>query len=347
MKLVFSGGWLGQEGLYQAQIKRVRTLRSLQEIELKQSFLIVSYHVGAQTLQLPLRKPLYPPILQVEIGEVSSFRGRSEDKARLRLLSSSFTERDFIACVERVKEMIQEGTFYQLNLTCRFDFELSGSPMELFVAYYRRQPVPYAFFLELEDFYLVSGSMELFLEKRGRRLLSKPIKGTATSLRTLSQSVKDKAENLMITDMVRNDLSKVALPGSVRVEELFRIEKFKTLYQMHSSVVAETQEELPALLEATFPPASVVGAPKRKAVEVIDQLEPHLREYYCGCAGFLLGGDFTLSVLIRTAIGRGRELSYYAGAGILWDSVPEKEWQEVLLKVRAFHRRVGALQSTT
>ena len=191
--------------------------------------------------------------------------------------------------------------------------------------------MPYAFFLDLEDFYLISGSMELFLEKRGNKLVSKPIKGTAKRKKDLEKSQKDKAENLMITDMVRKDLSRVAMPGSVRVEELFKIERFKTLFQMHSSVVAQTRESLQNILKETFPPASVVGAPKRKAVEIIDLLEPHNREYYCGCAGLVSEEDFTLSVLIRTAMGHGNRLSYYAGAGIVWDSVPEKEWQEVLL----------------
>ncbi|MCX7990298.1 MAG: anthranilate synthase component I family protein [Aquificaceae bacterium] len=338
MKFVFSGGWLGRKGLYEASIKKVHLLGGLEDLKpMSSGFLVLSYHAGAKILELPLKTPSYPYLILLELGDIIPFKMRSDGKAELKFSSSSFGEKGYTSAVERVRELIAEGVIYQLNLTCRFDFEFSGDPMALFLRYYQQQPVPYAFFLEVEDFYLLSGSMELFLEKRGRLLQSKPIKGTSKSREELLKSHKDRAENLMITDMVRNDLSRVALPGSVRVEELFCVKKFRTLFQMHSCVTAQTEENLSAILGATFPPASVVGAPKRKAVEVIDQIEPHNREYYCGCAGFLWGEDFTLSVLIRTAIGSKERLSYYAGAGIVWDSLPQKEWQEVLLKTRAFY----------
>lgn len=196
--------------------------------------------------------------------------------------------------------------------------------------------MPYTFFLELENFYLMSGSMELFLEKRGELIESKPIKGTARRKEELLVSEKDRAENLMITDMVRNDLSRIAPPGSVEVPELFRVEGFRTLFQMHSTVRVRTRRSLREIIHETFPPASVVGAPKRKAVEVIDRLESHSRDYYCGAGGLPMGEDFTLSVLIGAAIGSGERLSYYAGAGVVWDSEPEKEWEEVRLKIKAF-----------
>jgi para-aminobenzoate synthetase component 1 len=111
---------------------------------------------------------------------------------------------------------------------------------------------------------------------------------------------------------------------------------------MHSTVVGETSEDISVILANTFPPASVTGAPKYRAVQVIEELEPHPRGYYCGTAGFIQEkGDFLLSVLIRTAYGGGSELSYFAGCGIVWDSEPEKEWKELLLKVRAFFNRIG------
>ncbi|MEN3027764.1 MAG: chorismate-binding protein [Aquificaceae bacterium] len=338
MKFVFSGGWLGRKGLFEASVKRVHLLEGLEGLKsVSSGFMVLSYHAGAKTLGLPLKTPSYPCLILLELGDIFPFKMKSDKDAELKFLSSSFGEKDYMSAVERVRELIGEGVIYQLNLTCRFDFKFSGDPLTLFLKYYQQQPVPYAFFLEVEGFYLLSGSMELFLEKGKRLLQSKPIKGTSRSREELLRSLKDRAENLMITDMVRNDLSRVALPGSVKVEELFRVEKFRTLFQMHSRVVAQTEESLHPILEATFPPASVVGAPKKKAVEVIDQIEPHNREYYCGCAGFIRGEDFILSVLIRTAIGSGDRLSYYAGAGIVWDSLPQKEWQEVLLKTQAFY----------
>jgi Anthranilate/para-aminobenzoate synthases component I len=186
--------------------------------------------------------------------------------------------------VRRVKEEIEKGTVYQLNLSTKMDFKLEGSPLDLFLKFFERQPTPYAFFLDLKDFYILSGSMELFLEKKGGLIKSKPIKGTAESEEVLQNSQKDKAENLMILDMMRNDLSRVARVGSVKVEEIFKVEKYATLCQMHSTVVAQTDKDLGEILFNTFPPASVTGAPKKKAVELIDALEPHPRDYYCGCA---------------------------------------------------------------
>jgi para-aminobenzoate synthetase component 1 len=168
--------------------------------------------------------------------------------------------------------------------------------------------------------------------------MSKPIKGTSKSLKFLQESEKDKAENLMITDMMRNDIGKIAQIGSIKVSELFKITKYKTLYQMHSTVEGNTESSLIEIIKATFPPASVTGAPKRKAVEIIDTLEPYFRSYYCGCAGLVKSEtDFTLSVLIRTAIGMRDKLSYYAGCGIVWDSKPKKELNELYLKVKAFY----------
>jgi len=337
MRLILSGGWLKERGIFEANVKKVHFLNSLKDLkDVKLGFIVLSYHLSSQTLNLHLKDSSYPKVIILELEGFSPFNRKRKD-TNLKLLASSLDEKAYVERVKKVKEFISEGVVYQLNLTCRFDFHLDGEPLDLFLKYYKAQPVPYAFFLDLEDFYLISGSMELFLEKRGNKLVSKPIKGTAKRKKDLEKSQKDKAENLMITDMVRNDLSRVAMPGSVKVEELFKIERFKTLFQMHSSVVAQTRDSLQNILKETFPPASVVGAPKRKAVEIIDLLEPHNREYYCGCAGLVRGEDFTLSVLIRTAMGHGNRLSYYAGAGIVWDSVPEKEWQEVLLKTKAFY----------
>lgn len=336
MRLVFSGSWFDKDGLWEARIRRLHKFESLEDLEhVDFGFLLISYGFSSQTLGIKVKASEYPRLVFLELDEPSPFV-KHEDSLNLRLLSSSFDEKNYTEAVKKVKEFIAEGTIYQLNLTCKFDFEMSGKPIDLFLRYYKSQPVPYAFFLDLEDFYLVCGSMELFLEKRGKKVVSKPIKGTAQSREELLKSQKDRAENLMITDMVRNDLSRVALRCSVKVEELFSVEEFRTLFQMHSTVLAQTEENVKNILMATFPPASVVGAPKRKAVELIDLLEPHPRDYYCGCAGFVFGGDFTLCVLIRTAIGSGNKLSYYAGAGIVWDSLPEKEWREVLLKTKAF-----------
>lgn len=339
--LILCGSWLGKRGFHEAEIEKVKFYKSLHEIGEIQypSFVVFSYDLSAETLDLKLKSTDLPSVIIVKIKK---FKKINEKLGHFRLspVDMSLKDSEFISGIQKISKLIEEGIVYQINLTNRFDFEFKGDPVPLFFNFYKNQPVPYGFFLDLEDFFILSGSMELFLEKKGETILSKPIKGTSNSLRFLQNSKKDKAENLMITDMMRNDIGRVAEIGSVRVTELFKITKYRTLYQMHSTVEGLTNCSLIEIIKETFPPASVTGAPKRKAVEMIDLLEPHARGYYCGAAGLVRNErDFTLSVLIRTAVGRGNSLSYYAGCGIVWDSVPEKELEELYLKVKAFYKR--------
>jgi para-aminobenzoate synthetase component 1 len=334
--LLTSGGFLGKPNkLYKFPIKELKFFNSLLELKERKGFVVISYKLSEETLGVKVKASSFPPIVFVEVGEPVEFEIKPKP-FKLSLKGFSLNKEEYIEKIRRIKEEIERGTVYQLNLSTRMDFKLEGSPLDLFLKFFERQPTPYAFFLDLKDFYILSGSMELFLEKKGGLIKSKPIKGTAESEEILQNSQKDKAENLMILDMMRNDLSRVAKVGSVKVEELFKVEKYATLCQMHSTVVAQTDKDLGEILLNTFPPASVTGAPKKKAVELIDDLEPHPRDYYCGCAGFVWNEDFTLCVLIRTAFGSGQELSYYAGSGIVYDSDEEKEWEETLSKAKAF-----------
>ncbi|MCS7164385.1 MAG: anthranilate synthase component I family protein [Thermodesulfovibrio sp.] len=338
MQLILSGSWLGKSGFYEADIENISFYKTLNEIEKipPLSFSLFSYHLSSETLKLNIKKPNLIPIVIVRIRKFKKIIPKFTS-VRVSFINKVLKDEEFKLGVSKVREFIQDGTVYQINLTNRFDFELHGSPLALFFNFYRNQPVPYAFFLDVGSFFIISGSMELFLEKVGDKIISKPIKGTSKSESFLRESLKDKAENLMITDMMRNDIGRVSKFGSVRVTELFKITKYKTLYQMHSTVEGKTDKNIIEIINQTFPPASVTGAPKRKAVEVIDILEPHEREYYCGCAGLIKNEkDFTLSVLIRTAIGFRDIISYYAGCGIVWDSIPEKELKELYLKVKAF-----------
>ncbi len=303
----------------------------------KSYFVIISYDIAGDLLGLEIKRSELPLIIVAEI-EGFSERYLRANPYKLKLLGTSMSDSEFINNVKKIKELIAEGTIYQVNLTNRFDFEFEGDPVSLFFDFYSRQPVPYAFYFKADDFFIVSGSMELFLEKRGNVIMSKPIKGTSRMKDALMKSEKDRAENLMITDMMRNDLGKVAKNGSVRVTELFQITEYETLFQMHSTVEALTESNFIDIIYSAFPPASVTGAPKRKAVEIINILEKHPRSYYCGCAGVInKNGDFSLSVLIRTAIGKSCNLSYYAGCGIVWDSDPKKELEELYLKMKAFY----------
>lgn len=337
--LIISGRWIGKSGLYRAISNDVRFLQYIDELSLSKYpvFLIVSYDISSDTTGISIKESAYPKIIALEIKDFKRFNFRASPY-KVGFQRAVISDEDYEYKVIAIKEEISRGVIYQVNLTNRFDFMIQGDKMSFFADFYQNQPVPYFFYLIHEDFSLVSGSMELFLTRSVNVLKSMPIKGTSTDRKALSNSVKDKAENLMITDMMRNDIGRVSKIGSVSVPELFRITKYKTLYQMHSTVMGISDKAINEILHCTFPPSSVTGAPKIKAVEVIDSLEPHSRGYYCGCAGLWMpSGDFTLSVLIRTAYGRGNELSYFAGCGIVWDSDPKIELQEMYLKVRAFY----------
>ncbi len=340
--LIIGGEWIGRRGLYRANISKTEYFDSLDRMVIpkKRSFIILSYDLSAHTTERQIKRTAYPTIICCQIEDIYKIEPVREH-FRIYYKGSSISDSDYMQKVQCIREHISQGTIYQANLTNRFDFDLEGNPESLACAFFQRQAVPYAFCYREEGFFILSGSMELFLSRKNGHLKSKPIKGTAREQGELEQSIKDQAENLMITDMMRNDLGKIAIVGSVKTTELFKVTPYSTLYQMHSTVEAVTGSNIIHILSNTFPPASVTGAPKIKAVEIIDSLEPHPRGYYCGSAGLLEpNGDFTLSVLIRTAYGKGSSFSYYAGCGIVWDSSPEMELQEMYLKVNAFHRMI-------
>jgi anthranilate/para-aminobenzoate synthase component I len=202
--------------------------------------------------------------------------------------------------------------------------------------------------------------MELFLRKSGNKLVTNPIKGTIkrgitdeidTILKAkLISSAKERAENLMIVDLMRNDLGRVCRIGSVKVNKLFEVETYATLHQMVSEVEGTVDENIKAsqIVRSVFPPGSVTGAPKKRTLEVIDELEPHLRGPYCGTIGvFYPNGDFTLSVAIRIALTRLGKATFFVGGGIVWDSDPEKEYDETILKSEAIIKAMGNLNLTS
>jgi anthranilate/para-aminobenzoate synthase component I len=197
--------------------------------------------------------------------------------------------------------------------------------------------------------------MELFLRKKGDKLTTNPIKGTIKRGKTeeidtilkakLISSAKERAENLMIVDLMRNDLGRISKIGSVKVNKLFEVETFSTLHQMVSEVEGEIHEKITIseIMKNIFPPGSVTGAPKRRTLEVIDELEPHLRGPYCGTIGiFYPNGDFTLSVAIRIMLTQLGKATFFVGGGIVWDSDPKKEFDETILKSEAITKAMGA-----
>ena len=245
---------------------------------------------------------------------------------------------DYLAAVNRIKHLIFDGDCYQVNFTFPLTFEWFGSPFALYAGLRQHQPVRYGGFVGNDRQGIVSLSPELFVERRGRRLLTRPMKGTAPrhlSRDFLQSSAKDRAENLMIVDLLRNDLGRIAAKGSVQVDSLFEIEDYPTLWQMVSEISADVGHTgLGDILRAMFPCGSITGAPKIRAMQIAAELEGQPRGLYTGALGWLAPkGDFRLNVAIRTLEltedGRGR---LGIGSGIVADSAPEAEWQECQLK---------------
>lgn len=260
----------------------------------------------------------------------------------------------FLNKINIIKNYIRQGDVYQVNLSHLIESYLHADPINMFFKYYKSQPTPLSLYIDCGKFKLIGGSMELFLKKNGHVITTRPIKGTMPRgidaddderLKTnLKNSPKERAENLMIVDLMRNDLSRLCKAGSVKVGKLFDVKSFKTLHQMESEVYGILNDNISFydIIYNTFPPGSVTGAPKKRAVEIIDELEDHNRGPYCGCAGILFpDGDFTLSVSIRTSVLTRNEILYWTGSAIVYDSDPQQEYRETLLKAKAFSSTVN------
>ena len=255
-------------------------------------------------------------------------------------------------CLRAIRACIQAGDTYQVNYTYRLQAMADIDPWRLFVGIAGDGEAPFAGFVDTGEWVLCSASPELFLRIDGQLIESRPMKGTAArglwtgddqaKREFLSVSGKDRAENVMIVDMVRNDLGRVARPGSVRVASLFEIEKYPAVWQMTSTVRARTREPLGRILQSTFPPASITGAPKRRTMEIIASLESTPRRIYTGTMGFLAPGRRAqLNVAIRTVcLHRPTGCAEYGvGGGVVWDSTPAGEYEESLAKTRVLTPR--------
>lgn len=271
------------------------------------------------------------------------------------LVSSNMSKEEYLNKVKLAKGFIERGDIYQVNLSQRFCVKFSTDPLKYFLNLYRIQPVPYGCYINFGEYKIISGSMELFLRRKGNEIVTKPIKGTRKrggSSRTdelliyeLATSDKERAENLMIVDLMRNDLSRICDVGTVNVRNLFKIESYSTLHQMVSEVGGSLRRFMGPkdIIENTFPPGSVTGAPKKRTLEIIDVLEPHYRGAYCGVIGvFMPDGDVTLSVGIRIVVIRKDSATFWVGSGIVWDSEPEAEYEETLIKARAILNAMAA-----
>jgi para-aminobenzoate synthetase/4-amino-4-deoxychorismate lyase len=251
-------------------------------------------------------------------------------------------------CIHTIREHIRNGDTYQVNFTYRLRAETDCDPWEMFVRIAGDGQAPFAAFVDTGEWAICSASPELFLRIDGTQIESRPMKGTSArglwseddqaKKDALVSSEKQRAENLMIVDMVRNDLGRVAAYGSVEVPHLFTAEQYPTVWQLTSTVVAQTQEPLDRILQATFPPASITGAPKRRTMEIIAELETEPRRIYTGTIGYITPGrKAQLNVAIRTVLVHrsSSRVEYGVGGGVVWDSTAAGEYEESLTKTKA------------
>jgi para-aminobenzoate synthetase/4-amino-4-deoxychorismate lyase len=253
------------------------------------------------------------------------------------------TKEEYLQNIQQIKNHLENGDAYQVNYTIRFHARYFGDPFSWFLSKSKENPGEYLFYIETEDFAIASLSPELFFEKTNGTLRSKPMKGTVLYRKEheqedkafLAQDKKNQSENLMIVDMIRNDMAKVAQTGSVEVPALFQIETYPTVIQMTSTVTALSTKTNAEILKALFPCASITGAPKIRSMEIIKSLEDAPRGIYTGTIGHIKpNGDSLFNVAIRTAIfeKKNKLIEYGAGGGIVWPSVSSEEWNECLIK---------------
>jgi para-aminobenzoate synthetase component 1 len=260
-------------------------------------------------------------------------------------LVSNLTRDSYRATVLRAKQYIAAGDVYQVNLSQRFQCGVDASAPEVYHALRNSNPAPYGVYLDIGDAQILSTSPECFLNIRDRHVMTRPIKGTRARGATpeedariaveLLASPKDNAELVMITDLERNDLGRVCEFGSVRVSELVRVETYATVHHLVSTVEGILRGDVTHVdcVRACFPGGSITGAPKIRAMEIIDELEPHARGVYTGAIGFLGFNRLThFNIAIRTVVYQNGRLTFHSGGGIVSDSEPDAEYDETLVK---------------
>ncbi|MCL1078433.1 aminodeoxychorismate synthase component I [Parashewanella spongiae] len=260
--------------------------------------------------------------------------------------NTQITKNDYTSKFNTIQDYLQSGDCYQINLTQRFCADYFGCEWNAYLKLRAENKAPFSAFMKLEQHSILSISPERFIQLDGKNIQTKPIKGTLPresnqaldiqAAKTLQSSIKDRAENLMITDLLRNDLGKVAQAGTVIVPKLFDIESFPAVHHLVSTITACLKPELDAtdILLATFPGGSITGAPKIRAMQIIEELEPSRRSIYCGSIGYISqDGKMDTSITIRTLVTEANKIYCWAGGGIVADSKVEAEYQESFDKV--------------
>ena len=291
--------------------------------------------------------------LSRRLPQISQTRVCPQNKSQKEKVLSNFTPQEFEGCVREAKEFIKAGDIFQVVLSQRFSRKIDVSPFEIYRVLRSLNPSPYMYYLKCGDFSLVGSSPEILVRKEGKRVVLRPIAGTRprgksdqedTKLASsLLNDKKEKAEHIMLVDLGRNDLGRVCQYGTVKVKELFSLERYSHVIHLVSEVEGMLRKEVDQfdLLRACFPAGTVSGAPKVRAMQIIEELEPSKRGPYAGALGyFSFSGNMDTCIIIRTVIVSGDTAYIQAGAGIVADSIPEREFEETQNKAKALIRAI-------
>ncbi len=298
----------------------------------------------------PLTAARWPHLVR-SFSQIQTLGWQQAGFAVVGPVEAEMTPQRYRSAFDRIQRYIREGDCYQVNLTQRFAAHCRGNPWTAYQALRQINPAPFSAYLNLPQVQVLSSSPERFLKVSGGTIETKPIKGTRPRGRTLEEdraqreqlqwSLKDRAENLMIVDLLRNDLGKTCLPGTVRVPRLFEIESYATVHHLVSTITGQMRPDQHALdlLRGCFPGGSITGAPKIRAMEIIEELEPCRRGIYCGAIGYVgFDGNMDTNIAIRTLVHSEQTIRFWAGGGIVADSDPDLEYQE------CFHKAAALLQ---
>lgn len=346
--LPFNGGWLGYFGYDLGRIIENIPTTAAHDITLPQ--MAVGLYVDALIYDKHQQSWFY--VSQSKVNRLALYEQHLAEKvnntdfALTTDWQSNMSEKTYAEKFAHINAYLKSGDCYQINLAQRFNAGFKGSPWQAYKKLRDANKAPFSSFINHPRGAILSISPERFIAVNNNIVETKPIKGTLPRMadaiadqqqaRALASSTKDRAENVMIVDLLRNDLGKVAKPGSVKVPSLFAIESFPAVHHLVSTVTAELDEGKTAVdqLEAAFPGGSITGAPKIRAMEIIEELEPHRRSIYCGSIGYLSAcGNMDTSITIRTLVCHNQQIYCWAGGGIVADSKVELEYQETYDKV--------------
>ena len=295
-------------------------------------------------------------ILQtIEITGMFDDIGFELDRLKVGQMSENLNRENYEYCFNKIRQYTIDGDCYQVNMAKRFSIDVDGNPWDTYLNMRKLSPAPYAAYINLPFAQVLSNSPESFIECIDRQVVTSPIKGTRPRdhsdpekdrliAEELFFSPKDRAENLMIVDLMRNDLSRCCELGSVRVPKLFSVHAFANVHHLISTVKGRLKPELHSLdlFRSCFPGGSITGAPKVRAMEIIEELEPHRRGLYCGSIGYIgANGDLQTNIAIRTAVIKGGVARYSAGGGLVIDSDLDEEYQEIVDKASIMSKVFG------